>query len=182
MFKRLLFAGFLLTIAIFVLGISFYRFSQVHVGAEDKSRSSGSAVVRLQELFNRPILPDHPLYPLKMMRDRLRIVFTPPFSRTFLDIELANERLLSAQQLLKRHKVGLSLTTVTKGEKYLLLAVGYLPQVPKGEHYNAVQNLNNTIIAHKEALQLMEATMRGDQRAVIDQLILQLSSISNRIQ
>lgn len=69
------------------------------------------------------LLPDHPLYPLKALRDRILIFFTrDPVRKVQLNVLFADKRLVMGQLLWEKGTADLSLSTLTKAEKYLLTA------------------------------------------------------------
>lgn len=69
------------------------------------------------------ILPDNPLYPLKVMRDKILLFFTrDPVRKAQLNLLMADKRLVMGQFLWEKGKSDLSINTITKGEKYLLLS------------------------------------------------------------
>lgn len=67
------------------------------------------------------ILPDHPLYVLKAARDKILLFFTrDEVKRVNLNLLFADKRLVMGQLLWEKGNADLSLTTLTKAEKYLL--------------------------------------------------------------
>lgn len=80
------------------------------------------------------ILPDNPLYPLKVIRDRILLFFTrDPVKKVQLNLLLSDKRLVMGQLLWEKEKFDLGIDTITKGEKYLLLsAVGIVELGKKG--------------------------------------------------
>lgn len=69
------------------------------------------------------ILPDHPLYFLKVLRDRILGFLTrDPVKKIQLDLLFSDKRLAAGQMLWEKGNMELSITTFSKGEKYLLTA------------------------------------------------------------
>lgn len=69
------------------------------------------------------MLPDNPLYPLKMVRDRLLFIFTrDSVRRVNLEIHLGDKRLAMGKALWDRQIYDLAISTISKGEVYLLTA------------------------------------------------------------
>lgn len=69
------------------------------------------------------MLPDNPLYPLKMIRDSLLSIFTrDPVRRVNLEIHLGDKRLVMGKALWERQIYDLAISTISKGEEYLLTA------------------------------------------------------------
>jgi hypothetical protein len=70
------------------------------------------------------ILPDHFLYPVKMIRDRVWLWLTfNPLKKAEMMLLLADKRLGAGEVLINGNKIELGISTLTKGEKYLQQAV-----------------------------------------------------------
>lgn len=70
------------------------------------------------------ILPDHPLYFLKVLRDRiLEILIKDTVKKIELNLLMADKRLNMGIFLIEKGKPALAETTVSKGEKYFLKVV-----------------------------------------------------------
>lgn len=73
------------------------------------------------------ILPDHPLYFLKKVRDAiLDRLIVDPLRKAEFHILQADKRLNMGKFLIEQGKVGLAETTISKGEKYMERAVSGL--------------------------------------------------------
>lgn len=69
------------------------------------------------------LLPDHPLYTIKVLRDRILLFFTrDPEKKVHLNLLFSDKRLVMGQMLWEKGNVDLSVSTMGKGEKYLLSA------------------------------------------------------------
>lgn len=69
------------------------------------------------------LLPDHPLYIFKTARDKiLEFLTKDPIKSIHLDLLLSDKRLVMSRELWDKGEFDLSLTTLSKGEKYLLKA------------------------------------------------------------
>ncbi|MEP7167572.1 MAG: hypothetical protein ABI758_06385, partial [Candidatus Woesebacteria bacterium] len=114
-------AGILLII--FVLLISVTRQTlYAPTAADAQARARLSVGDRLSELRIWPPNPDHPLYILRVGLDQWRLHNATDAQLPLVKIDLAAQRLQSAQILLTHHRTSLSLTTVTKSTKYILSA------------------------------------------------------------
>lgn len=71
------------------------------------------------------ILPGHPLYPLKMIRDKILLFLTTDsLKKAELLLQFADKRIRAAEALiLEKNKVDLGISTLTKAEKYLEQAI-----------------------------------------------------------
>jgi len=70
------------------------------------------------------ILPDNPLWGLKALRDKIWYVLTlSPLKKAELALLFSDKRLIYAQTLFEEGKPDIAMSTLTKGEKYLEVAV-----------------------------------------------------------
>lgn len=68
------------------------------------------------------LLPDHVLYPVVMLFDRGLLILSSGEKEVAVRMYLAQDRMSSAQQLLEKGEEQLALSTLTKSQKYLILA------------------------------------------------------------
>jgi len=130
-------AAFGVLISFIILGVSFFNQTKppiVTVYAEDEpevmleetASPSGDIMDTPQELtsdYYLPypgILPDHPFYWAKMIRDRLKLWSTSdPLSKANLMLLYADKRIGAAQALASGNKLPLAQSTANKAEIYL---------------------------------------------------------------
>lgn len=114
------------------------------------------------------ILPDHPLYPLKMLRDRILLFLTrDKQKRIELKILYADKRLASAQTLIENNKQQLAEQTISKAEKYLLAAVSDAEQLlNKGVSLDpsVTDRLLASSVKHGEIIESIIAHASGEER------------------
>ncbi|MFC1727496.1 DUF5667 domain-containing protein [Patescibacteria group bacterium] len=124
-----------LLFALGVLGTSAYRASSRAVVEALENNQEMGVVLEIDESeeasveANSPvdytlawpgILPDHFLYPAKMIRDRIWLFLTTDAQKKAeLLLKLADKRIWSAQMLAEKENEELAITTATKAEKYL---------------------------------------------------------------
>ena len=107
------------------------------------------------------ILPDHPLYLLKVIRDRiLDFLIRDPVKKIEFNLLMADKRLNMGIFLTEKGKPALAETTVSKGEKYFLRAVEGIKRAEK-QGREVDQELLNKIkkasLKHEEViLELLE--------------------------
>lgn len=129
--KRSVFSLLLLGIGLFVVGVSIWHSRtpivtlavEQSLPKEEVAAPSATASVSEKEDYALPysgLLPDHPLYFLKMARDRIQLWLTrQPLARTKLLLHYADKRIAASLALAEKGKVGLAISTATKAEKYL---------------------------------------------------------------
>lgn len=104
------------------------------------------------------ILPDHPLYWLKMVRDRISLWLTrTPTQRVDKLLLFADKRIGAARALWEGNQIDLAVTTATKAEKYMEQVVGELERF-SGEIENEamlVEQVERATAKHEELLTIM---------------------------
>jgi hypothetical protein len=98
------------------------------------------------------ILPDHPLYWLKMIRDKISLSLTrDPEARFERLLLYADKRVGAAEVLIKGGKSELGVTTATKSEKYLSQAVDQFKQLEEVSP-EMKKRMRGAVLKHKEVL------------------------------
>jgi hypothetical protein len=99
------------------------------------------------------ILPDHPLYGLKMIRDRILLVSTNNKEQKIrLLILYADKRVASAMDLAQKNQFQLAQSTVTKSEKYLEEALITLQQIGSDGQKDLWQSLYDSSVTHQQII------------------------------
>jgi len=117
------------------------------------------------------ILPDHLLYPLKMVRDRIWLFLTTdPLKRAELLLLFADKRLGAAKALIEGNKVDLGITTLTKAEKYLERAVDQerIARQAGKETDAFLETLSQATLKHEEVILGFENKISNTTRPVYD--------------
>lgn len=117
------------------------------------------------------ILPDHLLYPLKMIRDRIWLFLTTdPFKKAELYLKFADKRLMAAQALIENNKIDLGITTLTKAEKYLEQAINQekVAQQAGKETTEFLNKLSQAALKHEEIILSFEDKIPNTGRPAYD--------------
>jgi hypothetical protein len=115
------------------------------------------------------ILPDHPLYPLKMLRDNMKLLLTTNPTDKFNTLLLySDKRIGAAQVLVDGGKINLGLSTAFKSEGYLNQAMKLLDANPSPELGN---KLHLSTMKHEELLDAMKPKVTGDALNELDRII-----------
>jgi hypothetical protein len=103
--------------------------------AADMSGLSPTSTPSLEYQLPYPgLLPDHPLYIVKRLRDRILLLTARTSERRVtLELLFADKHLSMGQILWERGDVSLAVTTIEEGELYLLRAVSDLIALEKKE-------------------------------------------------
>lgn len=117
------------------------------------------------------ILPDHPLYWLKMVRDRIGLVLTTAETAKAEKLLLyADKRLGAAWALIEGNKVALGVSTLTKAEKYLEQAVA------QRDNFSDQGRLDRAIKKHAEVLALVK-DKTGSYANLVEEMIAKLEAV-----
>ncbi len=128
--------------------------------AETEAESSPEATVSPEpkvdyHLVYPGILPDHVLYPLKMIRDKIWLWLTnEPVKRADLLLLFADKRLGAAKALIDGGKTELGIATLSKGEKYLEQAIDQASKAKEAgkETADLYEKLARATLKHQEVL------------------------------
>jgi len=117
------------------------------------------------------ILPDHPLYWLKMVRDRVQLLLiTDPLTKAKKLLLYADKRLGAGWALVEGNKIDLGVTTLTKAEKYLERAVMTADKLGDGgEEERFKEKLEKAEMKHREVLLKLKENVSGEYKIVIEQ-------------
>lgn len=111
------------------------------------------------------ILPDHPLYWVKMTRDRLQLLLIADKELKAEKMLLyADKRLGAGWALIEGQKADLGVTTLTKAEKYLEQAAKL------GENQSFKEKINKARLKHQEVLSMLADKTGGKNQEVIKEL------------
>ena len=119
------------------------------------------------------ILPDHPLYWVKMIRDRVQLwLTTNPLSKAEKLLLYADKRLGAGWALIEGNKVELGLTTLTKGEKYLeRTMIETIKLGDEGDELRFKEKLGKAVIKHEEVLLLLKEKLGDEHKGMMEQML-----------
>lgn len=117
------------------------------------------------------ILPDHPFYWAKMVRDRVQLVLTTkPQAKAEKLLLYADKRLGAAWALIDGQKTVLGVSTLTKAEKYLERAL------EQRSSFADQERLDRAVRKHREVMGLLKAKA-GDQAGLVEALMVKLEAV-----
>ncbi|MBI2617699.1 hypothetical protein HYW55_06200 [Candidatus Gottesmanbacteria bacterium] len=102
------------------------------------------------------MLPDNPLYPIKIVRDRLLLFFTrDPLRRIALEIHLSDKYLVMGKSLGDRQMYDFAISTFFKGEMYLSSAVKSYEKLKQNNNAppGLIENLETATKKHEQVLE-----------------------------
>jgi hypothetical protein len=120
------------------------------------------------------ILPDHFLYPLKMIRDRIWLFLTTDsLKKAELLLTYADKRLWAAQLLLDKGQEEKAVATASKAEKYLEQAVAQEVKAREGgkKTESFLARLSQASLKHEEMLLGIKERVSDQAKGVIEGML-----------
>jgi hypothetical protein len=115
--------------------------------------------INYQMPFEGRVLPDNPLWIFKAGRDKIWFLITSSHSRRAeLALLFSDKRLISGQKLLEKNKPDIAISTLTKGEKYLEVAV-FEEKIARQEGQDTSAFLERLAVASLKHWQIIESLM-----------------------
>ena len=119
------------------------------------------------------LLPDHPLYRLKMIRDKIwGFLIRDPLKKSQWCLLMADKRIWAAQLLMEKGKFDLAVSTATKAEKYLERAVdrAYQAKEMGGGDNVFFEKILNASLKHEEILQEIQQNFPEELKSTIEEI------------
>jgi len=154
--------------------------------AQESATSSGTASRSSYELSYPGILPDHPLYFLKMIRDRVvEILISDPTKKFSFHVLQGDKRLLGGVYLYQKDssKHELSFATISKGQNYMEQAVFDLKRAKdQGQNtFESYTKLGDSLRKHHEVLEEFSEMVKPDQKKRVDTFIKRNQGFINEV-
>jgi hypothetical protein len=149
--------------AILVLGISLASSVPSVYSTGDQFKTNDK-----QFYFSGEILPDHLLYPAVMAADKVKFEMSSPIEKIYAGTTYANLRLESALKLLEKENCPLALTTLTKSQKYLLMAAQMTLELDASEKTR--EHVLKTLEWHLSKHQEIKEKFSEGEKNIIDNL------------
>ena len=130
------------------------------------------------------LLPDSPVYKLKMARDFLKLSFTfGELPKTQVELLFADKRIAAAQTLLDGGKTLLAISTAGKAEKYLESSVNRTVELThKGQDVKSMLlTLSKAIAKHSEILGQMASRTSGADRIGLEKVLKNTKSLAGNV-
>lgn len=121
------------------------------------------------------ILPDHPVWFVKVVRDRLwRVLTIDPLKRANRTLFLADKRLIASKQLFEKGNFEMGVATAAKAERYLENALAEAKDAKvKGKNADGFfETLAKSALTHREILE--EVTAMGapeDAKSILNKTL-----------
>lgn len=162
-------------------------FAQEELSIKEATRSSDTKIVKSVEYeFPYPgILPDHPLYFLKMVRDRIiDVLISDPLKKAEFNLLQADKRLNAGVYLLNKDKSksALAHSTISKGENYFEEAIKNVKEAKKQgmETSDILRRLSDSSYKHQEVLMLLSKKVSKDSKESFMSLEKRIRDLKNQ--
>jgi len=190
--KKIIFLIAVVVFAFWVLAVSVVR----TVAIEGQSASQNYKItvptatqsVQKQEidyfLAYPGILPDHFLYPVKMIRDRIRLWLTvEPLKKAELMLLFADKRLGAGKVLIEGNKVDLGISTLSKAEKYLQRSLTQIETIQKKDEKTRLfwEKLTTAATKHEEILVSLKEKVGDSAKPALEESLNLVRQIQAQI-
>lgn len=172
------FAWSILFISLFKMGASvppLFAAAGLKFSVSPQVEVTSSASPKVEYYLVYPgMLPDHPFYKIKMIRDQIWLALTTePIKRTELLLLFADKRIGAGEVLIKGNKVELGMSTLTKGVKYFERAVSEESKAKqKGRNTNqTADKLRKASLKYDEVLTELGEKVNPDGKTYLENLL-----------
>ena len=129
------------------------------------------------------LLPDHPLYRLKMIRDKVwGFLIRDPLKKSQWCLLMADKRIWAAQLLMEKGRFDLAVSTAAKAEKYLERAIDRAFQAKEmgGGDKAFFEKMLNASLKHEEVLQEIQQNLSEELKSTIEQVLEYPKSVNQK--
>lgn len=118
------------------------------------------------------MLPDHPLYKLKVLRDKViaASIFNPAKKIEYLLLQ-TDKGILAAAMLIDKNKIDLAESTALKAENNFTLISTQLYMLPKKPNKDFFKNLETAGLKHQEVLRSIIKRVPEDKKKIFETVI-----------
>lgn len=155
--------------------LSIYFVNAVY--AQEKAENIPSPTPQNDIDYNLPfpgLLPDHPLYSLKLIRDKILIIFTRnPVKKANLNQLFADKYLVMGQMLWEKGNTASSIKTFTTGEKHLLTTAVQLSKLKQSGTLPAgiVEKLESACDKHRQVIENLTRVADQTDKQQLDEVL-----------
>lgn len=160
----------LLILFFLVFIMNFY--SVVH-GDEKSNESTKSATISVNYQLAYPgILPDHPLYKLKRLRDKITPYFISDVNKKIDYYLLQTDKgILASQMLIQKDKIDLALDTALKAENNMTIITQVIKANKSKVSKDKFKKLETASLKHQEILNLILTKVKNDKKKSFEDVL-----------
>ena len=128
------------------------------------------------------MLPTNPLYPLKMVVDRLKLIISlNPEQHTRRLLAYSNMRMSAANQLIEEGETDLAVSTATKGQTYMWQAISQSQTIPPSQRVDWYDSLEQALLKHEEVIEKIRLVAHDASQNQIQHLWEQLAEYRQQV-
>ena len=118
------------------------------------------------------MLPDHPLYKLKVLRDRIKALYiSDPKIKADFYLHLADKGILATAMLVDKHEIKLAQETALKAEHNMTLLTQELAKFEDLPNASLLTKWTTASLKHQEVLTDLLLRIPQDQQDIFKQVI-----------
>ena len=188
MLKKILVTSLFLTFGFLVLVVSILRSASLRHSsnfAPPNSKTDNGQKLSVNYYFASAgsVLPDSPLWGVKVLRDKFWLFLTPgPTRKSELNLLFSDKRLMAAKILTQKGKYDLACSTILKSHNYFVEAVNLEDEARKrGDNTDELLLLlTKASLAHKETIQSLQDVFPDGLKTEFSSIIEYLSGFYDR--
>lgn len=141
--------------------------------ASDSAQISTSPAEIHYELPYPGILPDHPLYFLKVARDRLvGFLISDPIKKSEFNLLQSDKKLFAAQMLFADEKDEMAIETLSKSNNYMHNAISEAQRVEEmGRDIGPLRSkIKVSLAKHEESIQILQDANSSVEKQIANEL------------
>jgi hypothetical protein len=159
-------------------------FSKVYAASENPSATPSSNTEVNYELPYPGLLPDNPLYLLRVIRDGVvGLLISDPLKKAEFDLLQADKRLNAGIYLVNKRKISLAFSTVSKAENYFSQALDKIEEAKRQKE--AVSDLKgrmkNAAKKHEQELRILAEKTNGNFRESFQKELIKVVGFEDRL-
>lgn len=126
--------------------------------------------------FDRPIKPDHVLYPLVAAQDHFQLLTARPEERYRFQFQFAQNRLETSHHLVKEHP-DLATVTAFKGVQYLVQSYETTKELSEPEKHQAQTFIRSQLPTFESQLHSLQGSIPSPENSQLDPLLARLEGL-----
>lgn len=162
---------------------SFNFFSAKALAITEEATSSSSRLVNY-ELPYPGLLPDSPLYFLRIIRDRIvGFLISDSLKKSEFNLLQADKRLNAGIYLFNKGKTSLAFSTISKAENYFSQALDKIGEAKKqGKNTSETEGkLKNALRKHEQELKFLTKKVNSDYKASFEKELERVKGFEERL-
>lgn len=155
----------------FLVAITLVLFSVESVHAQEPTPTPTPTVIQYDLAFPG-MLPDHPLYKVKVLRDKLQLITTiDPTKRINLLLHFADKGMLAGAILVDKSQWRLAKETLLKAEHNMTLLTPEFYKLEEPIDQALLKKVQTASLKHQEVLSKLRQRVPTDDQTVFSQVI-----------